>query len=322
MVVLLFSAAVVAGAVWWMEPGLPDWLGAWRTAPIPPRVALVNDRPDVPPDAGTHADVPERGAAPAESGQAPAVNNRIASLLAAGKEALQRGDLLSARAYFSDSVASGLSEPEWTLIRAELTRLGNETILSPRVSPGDPYVERYVIRPGDSLGKIARKNKISVDLLGAINGIADINRIRAGQRIKLVKGPFRAVVNKSAYTLDVYLENTFVAQYRVGLGAEDSTPTGVWRVATKLKNPTYYPPRGGAIIAADDPDNPLGERWIGLTGVSGEAAGQMRYGIHGTNDADSIGKSVSLGCVRMYNEDAEALYRFLVEEHSTVTVQE
>jgi len=27
------------------------------------------------------------------------------------------------------------------------------------------------------------------------------------------------------------------------------------------------------------------------------------YGIHGTNDPSSIGKAVSRGCVRMYNQD-------------------
>jgi len=122
--------------------------------------------------------------------------------------------------------------------------------------------------------------------------------------------------------LDVYLGDAFVRQFKVGLGADDSTPTGEWRVATKLINPTYYPPRGGEIIAADDPKNPLGERWIGLVGVSGAAVDQERYGIHGTNDPDSIGKSVSMGCIRLPNEDVEALYTYLVETHSTVTVRD
>ena len=100
------------------------------------------------------------------------------------------------------------------------------------------------------------------------------------------------------------------------------SPTGEWRVATKLMNPTYYPPRGGEIMAADDPKNPLGERWIGLVGISGAAVDQERYGIHGTNEPDSIGKSVSMGCIRMHNEDVEALYSYLVETHSTVTVRD
>jgi lipoprotein-anchoring transpeptidase ErfK/SrfK len=117
------------------------------------------------------------------------------------------------------------------------------------------------------------------------------------------------------------LGTTFVHQFPVGLGLDGSTPRGEWRVRTKLLNPTYYPPRGGDIIAADDPRNPLGERWIALEGLSGEALGQQRYGIHGTIEPESIGREESLGCIRMYNEDVQQLYTYLVEKHSTVTIR-
>jgi len=213
-----------------------------------------------------------------------------------------------------------LEEATATLVRAELTRLGDETVFSGRVLPGDPLVDRYVVKAGDSLAKIASQNAVTADLLAAINGIADKHLIREGQTIKVVKGPFRAVIHKKSYVLDVYVGDTFVKSFRVGLGAEGSTPTGEWRIKNKLENPTYYPPRGGVIVAADDPQNPLGERWIGLEGVSGEAVSQERYGIHGTSDPDSIGKSVSLGCVRLHNADVEKLYTYLIEGRSTVTV--
>lgn len=241
-------------------------------------------------------------------------------MLAAGRKALERGDLVAARAHLSEALLLGIEEPDLSLVRAELTRIGNETVFSPRIIENDPLVSRYVIQPGDALGKIARANKVSAEVLASINGIVDVNRIRAGQSIKVITGPFRAVVHKQSYTMEVFIGNTFVKQFRVGLGADDSTPKGEWRVSTKLVNPTYYPARGGQIVAADDPSNPLAERWIGLIGVSGEAVGQQRYGIHGTIEPESIGRSVSLGCIRMYNEDVEALYTYLVEQHSTVMV--
>jgi lipoprotein-anchoring transpeptidase ErfK/SrfK len=137
----------------------------------------------------------------------------------------------------------------------------------------------------------------------------------------LIRGPFRAVVDSKNFGMDVYLGSTYVRHYRVGLGVDDSTPRGTWQVSTKLVNPTYYPPRGGDILAADNPNNPLGERWIGLDGVGGEAFGQQRYGIHGTIEPDSIGTNSSLGCIRMFNEDVEALYSYLIEKHSTVDVK-
>ena len=67
--------------------------------------------------------------------------------------------------------------------------------------------------------------------------------------------------------------------------------------------------------------NPLGERGIALEGLAGEALGQQRYGIHGTIEPESIGQEASLGCIRLFNEDVEELYTYLVEKHSTVIIR-
>jgi lipoprotein-anchoring transpeptidase ErfK/SrfK len=118
--------------------------------------------------------------------------------------------------------------------------------------------------------------------------------------------------------------SVYVTTYRVGLGRDDSTPTGKWLVEPqrKLKNPTYYSPRGEGVIAADDPKNPLGEYWIALTGTDGQAVGKTSYGIHGTIDPTSIGKQSSLGCIRLRNEDIARVYEMLVPGKSTVLVRD
>jgi lipoprotein-anchoring transpeptidase ErfK/SrfK len=90
----------------------------------------------------------------------------------------------------------------------------------------------------------------------------------------------------------------------------------------KLKNPTYYSPRGEGVISADDPKNPLGEFWIGLAGVDGHAVGKQSYGIHGTIEPDSIGKQASMGCIRMRNEDVAEVFELLVEGRSNVTIRD
>lgn len=320
------TAALAAAGAWWAYGQFlsktPSNVEATLARSSMPR--LTTNRPEILPADEASKDVVEKGTAPepALPVEATPDTDRSRSLIEAGKDALKRNDLVRARTHFSDALANSVSRRERSTLRAELTRIGNETIFSPRLFPDDPFVERYIIQPGDTLAKIAKANHVSSDLLAAINGITDKNRIRAGQAIKVIKGPFSAVVEKSSYSLDVYLDTTFVKHFKVGLGADDSTPTGEWRIATKLENPTYYPPRGGRMISADDPKNPLGERWIGLTGVSDGAVGQYRYGIHGTVENDSIGKSVSLGCIRMYNQDVEALYTYLVEKQSMVTVRE
>lgn len=323
--VLLLAAAVLAIGVWWTFFRVDEAAPGDATVALMPIPALTTDRPEIAPQSKPRAGVSEKGKTPVPpdpDNPADSVAKRAVSVLAAGKDALQRGDLVSARTYLSEAMQLGVQEPDLELVRAELTRIGNETVFSPRIHDNDPLVSRYIIKPGETLGKIAKANKITADLLAAINGIVDKNRIRAGQTIKVVTGPFRAVVHKETYSMDVFLGNTLVKHFRVGLGVDGSTPSGAWTVGTKLVNPTYYPPRGGTIVEADDPQNPLAERWIGLVGTGGGALGQERYGIHGTVEPDSIGQSVSFGCIRLYNEDVEALYTYLVEKHSTVTVSD
>ena len=112
-----------------------------------------------------------------------------------------------------------------------------------------------------------------------INNLSNPKHLRAGQTLKIIKGPFNAVITKSAFTMDIWLGppeqqgGMYITSFRVGLGQDDSTPTGTWKVESsgKLHNPTYFSPRGQGIIQADDPNNPLGKYWIGLTGTEFQA---------------------------------------------------
>lgn len=324
------ATGIAALGLWYINPTADAPDPEIERLALGPRPALTTNRPEVLPRGPVRTDVTEKGATQAPKTSKPdrkvtesaagTSMNRAASLIAAGKQALERKDMVAARAHFSEAMTLDVDDTQANLVRAELTRLGNELIFSGRILPSDPLVDRYVIKSGDSLAKIAKEYEVTDDLLAEMNSIRNKNIIRAGQTIKVVKGPFHAKVAKGTYSLDVYLGTTFVKHFRVGLGLDDSTPTGEWKVSTKLKNPTYYPPRGGAIVAANDPENPLGERWIGLKGISGDALGQRRYGIHGTNEPDTIGQNASMGCVRMYNADVESVYNYLVESKSVVTV--
>jgi len=86
--------------------------------------------------------------------------------------------------------------------------------------------------------------------------------------------------------------------YAVAVGVQQSpTPVGKFEVKTRLVKPTYYHP--GKVIPPGA-NNPLGTRWIGLS--------TKGYGIHGTNQEDSIGKAASHGCIRMRRTDLEELF--------------
>ena len=231
-----------------------------------------------------------------------------------------RGDSLQARGQYNQALRSGLPPDMQEQARTRLTQLAQQMIFGAQRHKDDPLVSAYIVQPGDTMGKIARKYKVTDDLLASINGLKNKNMIRAGQTLKVLHGPFHVEIFKGRHLLDVFLQDTFIRQYHVGLGTDDSTPGGQWSIKNKLRNPTYYSPRGEGIIAADDPENPLGERWIGLEGLSGESLEHKRYGIHGTNDPASIDKDESLGCVRMHNQDVEALYDMLVETHSRIII--
>ncbi len=243
----------------------------------------------------------------------------------------KQDDPVAARKLLIEAVDSKkLTPAEHDDVLRRLSEINETVVFSPRKFLSDETAEQYKVQPGDLMQKIAAKYDITWKFLGRLNGISDPRKLQVGKSLKVVRGPFHALVNKTEFTLDVYMGkpnqpgSIFLKRFRVGLGESDSTPTGEWLVDTKLENPRYFNPRadGPRVIEPDDPANPLGERWIALTGTAGQALGKSSYGIHGTIDPASIGQKKSMGCIRMINEDVELVYDMLISGKSTVTVVE
>jgi lipoprotein-anchoring transpeptidase ErfK/SrfK len=190
-------------------------------------------------------------------------------------------------------------EPE---LRAELQDRIDANAHVIYFAPQPHYMDPYVVNSGDQLQKIAKQYQVPWEYLVRLNQI-DPKRIRPNQRLKVIKGPFAALVDLSDFELIVHAHGYYVKRYQVGIGKDGSTPTGKFTVKTKLKNPKYYGPNG-VVLEPDDPSNPLGERWIDL----GDS-----YGIHGTIEPNSIGKAASRGCIRLAAEDVEEVYDLLSE---------
>lgn len=321
---IVLGLLACGGYAWYFEVGPFSRKASPEPEPISPTLLASLRSEDHATTGNPFPEVSEKGAQSAPSSgpatpSAPSAAQGL-KLIESARGQIQSGNLIAARQQLSEAMNSGLESAKQVEIRAELVRLGQATVFSPRVYADDPLAGQYIVAGGDTLEKIARKHKVTAGLLARINNIPNINLIRQGQTLKVLHGPFHAKVTKSAFRMDVYLQDTFVQSFPVGLGAEDGTPTGTWEVGEKLVNPTFYHPRENKVYAADDPMNPLGERWIALKGVAGNAVGQMRYGLHGTIEPDSIGRSVSLGCIRMHNPDVELVYDMLVPALSTVLV--
>lgn len=262
----------------------------------------------------------------------PAIATNIKAVFVESARLKTAGDMLGARKALMSALNSGsLAPDEHDNAIALLSDLNGEIIFSTKKFMNDELADQYVVQSGERMATIAKKYDIPWEFIGRLNNITDPTKLRAGQTLKIYKGPFHALVNKKAFTLDLFAggrpgepNSVFLKRFRVGLGENDSTPTGVWQVepGKKLKNPRYYStrPDGPRVIEPDDPTNPLGERWIGLVGIEGKAVGKTSYGIHGTIDPDSIGKMRSMGCVRLLNQDVEWVYDMLAEGKSTVTV--
>jgi lipoprotein-anchoring transpeptidase ErfK/SrfK len=192
-------------------------------------------------------------------------------------------------------------------------------------------VESYAIASGDAISRLPRKRELAIDwrLLKRVNGLTedDLTRLKVGQKIKLVRGPFHAVVNKSDYRLDIFSgspdepENwVYIRSFKVGLGEGNGTPVGNFVVKSRQVNPPWTNPRTGEKFSADDPKNPIGEYWVGWEGV-GASAAFKGFGIHGTIDPSSVGQQKSMGCVRLLNEEVAMVYEFLTERISVVQVK-
>jgi len=268
------------------------------------------------------------GASPALTGTAAAVAAKIAE----ADRLLKANDPLQARQVLNAALQSPkISELDAGTLRTRLGALNADLVFSPRVVAGDPLCEIYEIQAGDRLSKIATRRELATHwkLIQRVNGLSDPNRIRVGQKLKLVRGPFHAVVDKSDYRLDVYRgapnapENwIYIRSFDVGLGKDDGTPVGNFVVGrnAKVENPAWVNPHDPSErYASKDPKNPIGLFWIGLEGV-GDSAGYTSYGLHGTIEPSSIGTQASLGCVRLRAEDIEQLYELLEEGISVVKI--
>jgi len=124
------------------------------------------------------------------------------------------------------------------------------------------------------------------------------------------KGDF-ILVDKKDNRLYFYRDARLIKRYPVATGKQPVyTPEGRFKIAVKVPEPRK-----------DDQDSQLGARWMGLSVPEGadrrgpandeRAPAGLKYGIHGTDDPDSIGKHISGGCIRMHNQDIIELYSFV-----------
>jgi lipoprotein-anchoring transpeptidase ErfK/SrfK len=110
-------------------------------------------------------------------------------------------------------------------------------------------------------------------------------------------------------------------RYGIGVGGQGFTWSGVATVHDKQEWPDWYPPKEmiqrkpelmrqvstlqSGLGVPGGPSNPLGARALYLW----QGNKDTLFRIHGTNEPETIGRSVSSGCIRMLNQDVIDLYQ-------------
>ena len=233
------------------------------------------------------------------------------------------GKIIEARDKLNMALRMPMSVEQRSFVKGQLSELADKWLINRTVYPDDPLCETYRVKPGEILSVIGERYKVPFEIIMKVNNINDARSLQAGQNIKVINGPFHAKVYRSTFTMDVYLQNTFVRSFRVGLGLPDKeTPVGLWRVDPKgkMEKPIWYDEYENRTYYPEDPDYPLGSRWIGLQGIEGEAKDRQGFAIHGTKDPEQIGTQGSRGCIRMYNGDVILVYNLLFPGDSLVEV--
>lgn len=119
----------------------------------------------------------------------------------------------------------------------------------------------------------------------------------------------RVVVDKSEKTLKVFDGDRLVALFTATMGSEhDPLPIGTWKINGADTNPKFHynPELFWDAKEGDDPamlppgpNGPVGVVWLDLS--------KEHYGIHGTPEPQTIGRTESHGCIRLTNWDAARL---------------
>lgn len=252
-------------------------------------------------------------------------NSQASILISQANEALSEvpPQIIRARNLLNDALREAMTSQQATFVKAKLSELADQWLFGRQVFADDHLCGFYKVKFGDMLSDIGELYKVPWQILLDINHIKSERELQANQKIKVINGPFHAKIHRSAFTLDLYLQNTFVRSFKVGLGKSGfETPTGLWFVAVggKLVSPPWTDPDTGKRYEAEDPNYPLGQRWIGIEGIKGDCLGRTGFAIHGTKNTREIGAAVSRGCIRLANEDVVLMYNLLMPGFSQVQV--
>lgn len=167
--------------------------------------------------------------------------------------------------------------------------------------PGDTAPSRWVASPRPSgavaVFQVLQRKSDMAEVLLPVRPAGGSGWVRM-KDVTLSQHRWRIVVELGAYRLTVFQGPDVVRVETIGIGTGGTpTPNGRW-FTTELLQPLT-------------PNGPYGSYAFGLSGFTGTENGPRggygQLGLHGTNDPATLGRNVSLGCLRVSNEAITAL---------------
>jgi len=224
--------------------------------------------------------------------------SKFAALMEAVRKKLDEGRLSEAHLALSSLYDNpDLPQAEARQVTEMLDQLAGTVIYSRQHLLEPPYV----VRPGDTLDQIAEKYNVPVILLARINGIRDPQQLEPGRELKVVRGPFSAVIRLDKHELSLMVDGRYAGRFAIGVGCDQPKLEGEYTVREKGINPVYRGP-DGTTVPGGDPRNPLGKIWIGLSD---------NVGLHGTVDPQNVGRDDNRGTICLGDRDIDDLYGIL-----------
>ena len=124
------------------------------------------------------------------------------------------------------------------------------------------------------------------------------------------EAPGSIVVDSDNHYLYYVLNDGKAIRYGITVGEEAMAWSGIAKIGAMTEWPAWHPTKseierlGVPTFVAPGPDNPMGSRAMYLYANGKDTL----FRLHGTNQPEYIGASISSGCIRLTNEDAIDLY--------------
>ncbi|MDD4963062.1 MAG: L,D-transpeptidase family protein [Gallionella sp.] len=182
--------------------------------------------------------------------------------------------------------------------KAKMAALGYESV-------EEALAERFHVSP--TLLKQLNPDKV----MSRVGEVIVVPNIATNELPKAEK----VIIDGSNSTLAlVDADGKIIAQFPVTKGSKhDPLPRGKWKVTGVMHNPVFHynpklfwdaKPKDTKVTIPAGPNNPVGVVWVAFS--------KAHYGIHGTSEPSTIGKTQSHGCIRLTNWDATTLAQSVV----------